>query len=169
MSDPPDRTHAVLTPEAAQHRNAQIVDLKHDGRTFQEIGNTLGLSKQRVHELYWQAMHEVIAPGVNALRAQQNAELEAVKDKMQAILNRDHYAMSGGTIVRGPAELDQFGQPLTLGEPLHDDGPKIQAAGVISRLIEQQAKLNGTFAPVTATINGTIHYEVAGVDLKALQ
>jgi hypothetical protein len=66
--------------------------------------------------------------------------------------------VSGGEIVR-----DQEGQPL------RDSGPEIQALRELRATLYEQARLNGTMAPAQVTVNGTISYDVKGIDLEALQ
>jgi hypothetical protein len=147
-----------LTEVELQQRKADVIDMKHEGYTFAQIGERFDVEARTANRIYWQALEEIVAPGVHALRAKQNGELDAVKQQMFEILNSTHYAKSGGKLV-----LD------TDGNAMHDDSPRIQAAAVIARIIEQQARLNGTQAPVQVSINGEIRFEVAGVDMAALR
>lgn len=156
MTDPPDDTvSATVTPE---QRKADVLREKRPGVSFQTVADKLGISRQYAHKLYWEGMGEVLAPAVHAQREEQNAILRDTLERAYAIANKRHLAISGAEIVR-----DQHGNPLI------DDGPELASLREIRAIVADMAKLNGTLAPVTATINGTIHYEVAGVDLKALQ
>jgi hypothetical protein len=73
-------------------------------------------------------------------------------------MDRAHVVTSGGKIV---CDKD--------GVPLRDSGPELQAIATQARILEQQAKLNGTNAPAQVTINGEIKYEIVGVDMDALR
>lgn len=141
-----------------EERKIEVVMHKRNGIGFREIGTILGMSATYAHDLYWEAMGEVKAPNVQQLRAQQNAILEDLTERAYKIAAKDHYVVSGGKIVNGPD-----------GIPLVDDGAKLDAQKELRALVIDQAKLNGTMAPVQAVINGEIRYEVAGVNMDLLR
>lgn len=138
----------------------QIVHLRRNGTPFRHIAEQLGIATTTAHELYWQAMNEVTAHTVKALRAEQNAVLDDLYERAMRIANSDHYVLSAGKIVHGPG-LD--------APPLIDDGPKLDAQKEVRAIVAEMAKLNGTYAPVTVGLNGNILFEVAGVDLDKLR
>jgi hypothetical protein len=152
-----DETQERKTPLQLAHQKADIVRLKESGKSYAEIGKELGISKPSAHRLYWQAVAEVPQLAVSDMRAQQNARLDMVLTRLEAIADRDHVTISGGDIVRD-----------TEGQPLRDSGPEMQALRDLRAAVEAQAKLNGTNAPAQVTVNGQITYQVNGVDLGNL-
>lgn len=158
-TEQPQVTKDKLTPNQAAERKAQIVRLYDSGKTFTEIGDMLGTTKQYVHRVYWQAVAETPQLAVSEMRAQQNERLEWLMQQAAEVLTATHYAHSGGTLLYGPHAEGETPQPLL------DTGPKLAAIREIRTLIETQAKLNGTNAPAQVTVNGQISYVVNGVDL----
>lgn len=154
MADPP----TDIEQPTREQRKIDVLREKRPGVSFRAVADILGICHQYAHELYWEALGEVKSPAVHAQREEQNAILRDTLERAYKIANKRHLAISGAEIVR-----DQDGNPLI------DDGPELASLREIRAIVADMAKLNGTLAPVTATINGTIHYEVAGVDLKALQ
>jgi cell division protein FtsB len=151
-------TNTELTPHQNAERKAEVVRMYDTGKTFSEIAVHFGISKQWVHTIYWQAVAEVPQLAVHEMRAQQNARLEKLIDRTEQVMRRIHLVTSGGKIVKDDA-----------GKALLDDGPELQAIATQARLLEQQAKLNGTNAPAQVTVNGEIKYEIVGVDMDALR
>jgi len=150
-------TQDRLTPSQLAERNAEIVRLKESGKTYAEIGEHFGITKQNAHTMYWKTVAAAPQLAVSEMRAQQNARLEMVLARLEEIADRDHVTISGGEIVRD-----------TEGQPLRDSGPEMQALRDLRATIEAQAKLNGTNAPAQVTVNGQITYQVNGVDLGNL-
>lgn len=163
MTHPPpdtgERTQALdVLRVAKEQRKIDVLREKRPGVSFQTVADKLGISRQYAHELYWEGMGEVKSPAVHAQREEQNAILRDTLERAYAIANKRHLAISGTEIVR---DAD--------GKPLIDDGPELASIREIRAIVMDMAKLNGTLAPVQATINGAIRYEVAGLNLEALQ
>jgi len=152
-----DLTQDRMTPSQLAERNAEIVRLKESGKTYAEIGEQFGITKQTAHTMYWKTVAAAPQLAVSEMRAQQNARLEMVLARLEEIADREHVTISGGEIVRD-----------TEGQPLRDSGPEMQALRDLRAAIEAQAKLNGTNAPAQVTVNGQITYQVNGVDLGNL-
>lgn len=167
-----------LTQITTEERKTFIVKRRRLGIPFDTIGTELGISGPYAHQLYWKAMAERKAPAVDQLRAEQNERLDRLHEKVTEVLNRHHVTVSGGKIVyedipvlddHGQPVLDERGVPLTRpGKPLLDDAPVIKAAAELRQIEAERAKLNGTYAPVQATINGEIKFEILGVDMGTL-
>lgn len=159
----PQVTQDKLTPNQAAERKAQIVRLYDSGKTFTEIGDMLGTTKQYAHRVYWQAVAETPQLAVSEMRAQQNERLQWLMEQAAEVLTGTHYAYSGGTLLYGPAPIGK-----ERGEPLLDSGPKLAAIREIRALVETQAKLNGTCAPAQVTVNGQISFVINNVDMGNL-
>lgn len=137
---------------------AHILDRRRQGIPFARIGDELGMTKQGANDLYWKAMEARIAPNAAQIRAEQNERLDYMFERAAEIEQRKHVMVSGGTVVKDED-----------GEPLIDDGPQLRALAEMRAIEAERAKLNGTYAPVQATINGEVRYEVAGIDLGLLR
>lgn len=145
--------------DADFERRAEIVDLYRQGQTFAAIGKQFDISKQRVHQLYWQAMDSVVAEAVNAHRAAMVEEAAEVIRVANKIMHTDHYAHSNGRVVVHPET----------GEPLTDDGPKLDAARTIIAAHARLARLVGADAATKVEADvSLLRYEVVGVDTASL-
>jgi hypothetical protein len=152
-----DLTHSRLTPTQLAERNAEIVRMKDSGKTYAEIGAQFGITRQTAHTMYWKTVAAAPQLAVSDMRAQQNARLEMVLTRLEAIADRDHVTISGGEIVRNEE-----------GQPLRDSGPEMQALRDLRATVEAQAKLNGTNAPAQVTVNGQISFVINNVDMGNL-
>lgn len=137
--------------EESARRRAQVVALKRQGLTFDEIGQELDppVSRQRAHQLYWDAMTEIKAPAVTAMRQHLSAQYEQVLQDARDIFDKDHIVVSHGRVVR----LEEG------GEPLLDSAPKLQALSRITAVLDSLASLHGARVPVKTEVE-------AGVELK---
>lgn len=80
------RTAQRLT---AAEKRAQVVAMRRERASFEEIGRALGVSKQRVHAIYKKALAEIPAGEVEEHRAEQLALIDAaIRDLLP--LARDH-------------------------------------------------------------------------------
>lgn len=162
---------AVLT---TQERKAEIVRLRRQRIPFDEIGARFGITRQRAHKIYWDAMNAIPAEEVKALREEQRQIFEDLIDRAYEIANRNHLVVSHGQIVRmGTPTLDEDGEPIIdqgAGEPLLDDAPKLAAIARIESLINSLAALFGTRVPVKQLVEGdtTVHYVIEGAGLENL-
>src|SRR5690242_17066960 len=70
---------------ASVERTATIIEMRTARRTFREIGDQLGLSPTRVHELYWSALKAIPAERVDELRQEANALTDMAVSRLIAI------------------------------------------------------------------------------------
>ncbi len=93
---------------SAAERRAQVVALRRRRATFDQIGRTLGISRQRAHQLYSQALGEIPAPQLDEHRAEELILIDdAIRDLMK--IARDSQtsprtAVEAWTSIRGWAE-----------------------------------------------------------------
>jgi len=139
---------------APSERRADVVDLYREGLTFTAIGKKLGFSRQRAHELYWQAMRAVVEHAVTAHRAAMVEELTETIRVSATVMHADHYAHSNGRVVVDPVT----------GDPVVDDGPKLDAARTIVAAHARLAKLLGADAATKVESDVSLTYQVVGVD-----
>lgn len=140
----------------AAERRAHVAELRRDGNTFEQIGKQLGCSRQRAHTIYREACAAVLAPAVEAMRAEHLAELAEAREMALGVMRRDHVAHSNGRVI----VIDDV--------PVLDDGPKLDAARTLATLHAREAKLVGADAPqrVEASLDGALRYEVVGVPVQ---
>lgn len=158
-------TRTPVEIEDSLRRKAQVLKLRRRRYTFEEIGQMLDppVSRQRVHQIYHEALDEIVAPELAALRKEYREVLDEALREAWRIYERDHVLVSHGKIVRiGVPDLDDNGEPVIReghGAPLLDDGPKLTALGHIKALVESLRKLDGVDVPVKTEID-------AGVELR---
>jgi len=117
------------SPEAREktaERRARVVELRRQNVTYAEIGAELGVSLQRAHEIYLDALESIPAKQVDAHRAEAAELAHAAIDDLMLIA-RDHK------------------QPRT----------SVEAWGQIRGWAERLAKVQGTDAPLKVDANVT--------------
>lgn len=160
------RDHAAR--EDAARRDAEIIRMKREGRTFIEIGEHFGFTKQNAHDLYWKAVNAIPAKELNEYRAELLDRLEFLTEQVSMVLRKDHIAVSNGKVVRlGRPAIDDDGLPYVddgHGEIVNDDMPKIAAAKELRQLNESVRKLLGADVPVRQEFGGdlTVKHIVEG-------
>lgn len=147
-----------LEPDAEPAvRRAAVVDRYRLGRTFKQIGDELGFSMQRAHQLYWEAMDAVKAKSVDAQRAEMTGQLAEVVRVASQVMAADHIAHSNGRVVM---MTDQAGKEV----PVLDDGPKLDAGRTIIAAVARLAKMVGADAPTQVEQSGSVAITVNGVN-----
>jgi hypothetical protein len=146
--------------EDTQQRKAEVMRLRRQGHTFEAIGDRLGITKQRAHQIYAAALAEIPAQEVTEYRAEQAARLDELLTKAHEVLGHLHIHVSQGKVV-----IDE-----RTGEPVRDDGPTLAAIKTIIDIEARRAKLLGLDTPVKQQIGGdvTVTYAFEGVDLEGL-
>lgn len=132
-------------------RGMRVVELKMEGKTFQEIADELGVSIGTVHADFNRSIDKVVEPAVTEYRARQGAELTTMKETVLDVIRRRHVAISDGRIVHDAA-----------GDPIADDGPLLAAVDRLVKIQDREAKLYGLDARPEVQITGTLAYEVLG-------
>lgn len=162
--------------ERAAEMDAEIIRLRSQRVTFAEIGRLMAdkygrtnrgrdpqtpaapFGKAYMQKRYLNALAAVPAREVQQHRNEQLELLNQLIDEAYAIAQKDHLAHSNGRVV-------EIG-----GEPVLDDGPKLQAIGEIRKLLERMAKVVGSDTPVKQELDlgGAVRYEIVGVDMEKL-
>jgi hypothetical protein len=138
-------------------RAQRVVELRAEGKTFEEISDELGVGIGTVHRDYQKTLAQIPALAVNELRERQGAELRMMRAVVEDVVQRRHMAITQAGIVR---DND--------GKPVKDDGPLLAAIDRLVRIGEREAKLFGTDARPEIQITGTLAYEIAGFSPNAL-
>jgi hypothetical protein len=145
--------------EETQERRAEAVRLRRRGVSFEDIGDALGVTKQRAHQIYRAALAEIPAQEVAEYRAEQAERLDEMLRKAYEVLERKHITVNNGKVIY----LDD--------EPMEDDAPTLMAIKTILQIEERRAKLLGLDAPARqqVEVDGSLRYEIVGVDLDQLK
>lgn len=145
--------------DESQQRRAEVIRLKRQGRSFESIGEHLGITRQRAHQIYKAALDEIPAQEVNEYRAEQAERLDEMLRKAYEVLERKHITVSNGKVIY----LDE--------EPLEDDAPTLMAIKTVLQIEERRAKLLGLDTPVKQQIGGEVQvtYSFEGVDVEGLK
>lgn len=143
----------VRRPETAE-RDAAAARLRADGRTFRQIADELGYaSKGAAHDAVGRALHAIVAPDAEALRTREAARIDGLYEEALAVLDRTHYAHSGGRLILDPDE-----------QPVIDDGPRLAAIRELRNLRESYRKLFGLDAPARVSVDA----EQLGAEITGL-
>lgn len=150
-------------------RDAEALHLRARNWTLQAISDHLGYgSRANVHHALRRALDGVVTPAAAELRTIQDAQLDELAARAQAVLDARHLVFWQGRPVRLCAEHpDACTQAC--GEVV-DDAPVLRAIECLLRIMERRARLWGLDAPVRAQVeaSGTVRYEIVGVDTEAL-
>lgn len=149
---------------ATAELRAKVVALRREGCTFQAIGDELGFSRQRAHEVYREALEAIPAMEVRHYREEQQERLDQLLRAAHEVLNAEHVVVSQGRVMY---ETTVDGQKVKL----LDGGPKLAAVRTILAIEERRAKLLGLDAPVKADLSGGVELRVSvvGVDVEAMR
>lgn len=161
--DTPDPTPADLRMRDGRHRftrnpataanDARAAELRAQGWTLQQIADELGYKgKNSAGEAVRRAIRDACAGPAQALIDLEVTRLEMITDEVLGILQRDHVVVSHGKVIKGDD-----------GQPLLDDGVKLQAIDRYLRARESFRKLLGLDQPTRVEHSGGVKYEVVGV------
>jgi hypothetical protein len=160
----PDNSHTLDTSplddgDEPAVRRARVVRRYRAGRTFEQIGTELGVSRQRAHQIYWEAMDAVIDREVSSRRAEMADQLDEVMRVASAVMAADHIAHSNGRVVT-------LTDPDTGDEvPVLDHAPKLDAGRTIIAAQARLSKMIGADAATKVESEvSVLRYEVAGIE-----
>lgn len=151
------RNRFARNPATAAN-DAYAADLRAQGWTYQKIADELGYKgKNSAIEAVRRAMRDACAGPAQALIDLEVSRLEMITDEVLEILQRDHVTVSHGKVVKDDN-----------GNPLLDDGIKLQAVDRYLRARESFRKLLGVDKPSKVEHSGGVTYQVVGVDPEDL-
>lgn len=127
--------------------DAEAARLRSEGKSYRRIADLMGCSVRTAHDRVQRALAAVPADDVATVRAVWGERLEQAFVEAARILATDHVTVSHGRIIRGDD-----------GEPLIDDGPKIQAIGKIVQVAESARRLWGADVPVEQHARVTVEH-----------
>ncbi|MGW4129480.1 hypothetical protein [Amycolatopsis japonica] len=150
----PDPGHNQANRAEQAEKRAAAYQLKLRGYSDRAAGAELGVSHTTIQNWTKQQADEIVLPLAAELRKVQLERLGEMRQAALEVLARLHYTVSHGKVV------------TMAGEPLEDDGPKLQAIDRLLRIEERISKLMGTDAPTRAEIEARV--EPRPTELEAL-
>ncbi|MFJ1695674.1 hypothetical protein ACIOHC_11065 [Streptomyces sp. NPDC088252] len=137
----------------AVQRDAAASLLKAEGKTYQEIADTLGYY-DRGHA--WRGVQRartaILREPAEHLMQVEAERLDEQYVAALSILEREHVMVSHGKVV-----CDDMGQPIL------DDGPKLAALREMRQIRESYRRLHGLDSPAKVDVGGELKYEVVGI------
>jgi hypothetical protein len=128
------------------------------GTTYQQLADMFGYyDRSQAWRGVQSAKRDVATPAVTKLRQTESEQLDALYVMALEIIERNHVVVSHGRIVHGDD-----------GQPLQDDGPRLQAIQTALRIRDQYQNLHGLKQPAKVEHSGGVKYELVGVDPDAL-
>jgi hypothetical protein len=149
------RWHRTL--EGAE-RDAQAVRMRTAGHSLQQISDYLEYGgTSNVHRAIKRVLAETVQEPAEELRQMELDRLDALAQRVWAVLEAQHVTVSNGRIVY-------------LGsEPLADDAPVLNAVDRLVKISESRRKLLGLDAPAKVQSEGTVRYSIDGVNPEDLK
>lgn len=117
-------------------RDAEACRMYVGGKTYQQIADELGYGgRQNAQRAVQKILMETAKQPADELRALLRARQEEIYVMAREIALKDHYAHGNGKLVYKD------------GEPLIDDGPKLNAMDRMGRATAEVSKLVGAYSP----------------------
>lgn len=161
------------TSIAQAQRRAEILRLRLDGLTLEQIGERMGIKPDTVHGIITRALTTMTKEPAQELLALELGRCDVLLNEAMQTVKAFHPMVSGGKVVYGPV-FDEQGQPkrdAVTGEVLMsaiaDRAPTLAAIATAIRVMERRAKLLGLDAPIRAQQELTVT-SVPGMDLSHL-
>lgn len=140
-------------PRTAE-RAAAAIDLRAQGRTYQQIADELGYADKGQA---WRAVERgklaILKEPVERLIQTEAERLDELYVEALEVLSREHVTVSHGKVV-----CDETGTPIL------DDGPRLAALDRLVKIRESYRKLHGLDAEKKVSVSGGVRYEVVGID-----
>jgi predicted DNA-binding protein YlxM (UPF0122 family) len=159
--------------EQAQRR-AEILRLRLDGLTLEEIGNHMGIARDAVHNIISRALNNLTKKPAEDLLAMELARCEELMTQALQTVRAFHPLIANGKVVYAPV-LDDEGQPMrdpatgdVLTTVLEDKAPKLAAIATCVRVLDRRSKYLGLDAPVRAQTDLTVSAQSNAPDLSHL-
>ena len=150
------------TSIAQAQRRAEILRLRLDGLTLEQIGDRMNIKPDTVHGIITRALTTMTKEPAQELLALELGRCDVLLNEAMQTVKAFHPMVSGGRVVSAPM-LDSNGQPArnpetgdVLTRVLEDKAPKLAAIATAVRVMERRAKLLGLDAPIRATQELTV-------------
>ena len=131
--------------------------------TQQQIAEQLGISQQRVSQLYRQALRQMSWRSAERTRELMLLDMDEMRDKALEIMRADHPYVSEGRVVYPIVGHDEAGKPIYGDKPLQDSKGPLQAINTAVTVMKRMADTLGTDAPKKSEV---VSAHVSAADLR---
>lgn len=136
-------------------RDHQIVALKREGLSFQQIANRVGLSKSGTILGFQRVKKRVEATADNEYveyKNEQLARIATMREVVADVVAARHVTISNGHVVREIIGRDDEGRP-EYGDAYEDHAPVLAAIDRLVKLDDQEAKLLGLYPKQAVSVS----------------
>lgn len=137
----------------AAQRRAEMLRLRLDGYTLEEIGKVMGIRPESVHGVITRALTSLVKAPAEELLALELARCDDLLDEALKTVRAFHPLINSGNVVQAVVE-DENGNPVhdsvsgnVVMRTLEDKAPKLAAINTALRVMERRAKLLGLDKP----------------------
>ena len=130
------------SPETAQ-RDQHAADMRSRGMTYNQIGESLGMTRQSAHEAVKRAINDIPKEGAEVVLRLELEKLDYLERRMIVVLQKEHLR----TAASGKVSMHN-------GSPVLDDMPNMQAVSVLLKIADRRAKLLGLNTPARTELTG---------------
>lgn len=137
----------------AAQRRAEMLRLRLDGLTLEEIGKAMGIKAESVHGVITRALTSMVKAPAEELLALELARCDELLEEALETVHAFHPLINSGNVARIAVE-DENGNPIhdpatghLVTRALEDKAPKLAAINMALRVMERRAKLLGLDKP----------------------
>lgn len=154
-------------------RRAEMLTLRLDGMTLEQIGERMGVGKPTVSRVISNALAAQTREPAEELIALELGRCDVLLNESMQTVRAFHPLVSAGRVVSAPV-LDENGQPVrneagdVLTRVVEDKAPKLAAIHTTVKVMERRAKLLGLDAPSRFQQDVTVSTDEKPYDLSML-
>jgi hypothetical protein len=137
----------------AARRRAEMLRLRLEGQTLEEIGEAMGIKPESVHGVITRALTSMVKAPAEELLTLELARCDELLEQALETVHAFHPLINSGCVVRAIIE-DENGNPSRdtqtgdiITRTLEDKAPKLAAINTALRVMERRAKLLGLDKP----------------------
>lgn len=141
------------TSIVAAQRRSEMLRLRLEGLTLEEIGGRMGTQAESVYGVISRALRSIVKEPGEELLTLELARCDALLFEAMRVVTAFHPVIHAGKVVRAGV-TDESGKPLRdpetgeiLTHALEDKAPKLAAINTALRVLERRAKLLGLDMP----------------------
>lgn len=162
-------------------RRAEIMQMRLNGRSLQEIGDHMGITAVSVHDIITRALASMAKEPAEELLGLELARLDSLYAEAMNVLRSFTPLLHNGRVVQIPV-IDRNGQTvkdLGTGQPLtciaEDKAARLAAIAAAVRVMERRSRLLGLDAPskmqadLTVSTDEEKPYDLSRLDLNEMQ
>ena len=141
------------TSIVAARRRAEMLRMRVEGQTLEQIGKAMGIKPESVHGVITRALTTVTKAPAEELLTLELARCDELLEQALDTVHAFHPLINSGCVVRAIVE-DENGKPVVdpvtgqvLTRTLEDKAPKLAAINTALRVMERRAKMLGLDKP----------------------